>query len=284
MYCCAMRTTFCALAAVSVVLAIGACGESSQDKAKNTVCDARGDISKQIDALKGLGDCDQGRRHPAAERDQRRRATGHRPARSRIAARSSTRSRPRRRHFESSISRPPEVPKSLSASDAKAQLTTAVQQLEASYTSTLARVDWRGCNSRNLLSFPAARERVRGVGCGRWIALRRNLIVPSSLSFASAAFISACAWRSCWNRRGRHLLVEPDSYRLLPGHIAAVFRASAIFALQHGAAQTKATWFLYAARPARAPWCRVEGNARARCLPGFQAQSLDYRRSSSSIG
>jgi Tfp pilus assembly protein PilP len=35
-------------------LALGACGESSQDKAKSTVCDARADIGKQVDQLKGL--------------------------------------------------------------------------------------------------------------------------------------------------------------------------------------------------------------------------------------
>jgi uncharacterized phage infection (PIP) family protein YhgE len=35
-------------------LALSACGESKADKAKNQVCDARADISKQVDELKGL--------------------------------------------------------------------------------------------------------------------------------------------------------------------------------------------------------------------------------------
>jgi hypothetical protein len=35
-------------------LALGACGESSQDKAKAEVCSARSDISKQIEKLQGL--------------------------------------------------------------------------------------------------------------------------------------------------------------------------------------------------------------------------------------
>src|SRR3954454_1292635 len=49
-----MRPTFCALAVMSVLL-LGACGgESSQDKAKSTVCDARSDIGKQVDQLKAL--------------------------------------------------------------------------------------------------------------------------------------------------------------------------------------------------------------------------------------
>jgi membrane peptidoglycan carboxypeptidase len=45
-----------ALASLAVVaaLAIGACGESKEDKAKKTVCNARADISKQVDQLKGL--------------------------------------------------------------------------------------------------------------------------------------------------------------------------------------------------------------------------------------
>src|SRR6476646_9630567 len=40
--------------ALLACLAVGACGQSKQDKAKSTVCDARADISKQVDKLKGL--------------------------------------------------------------------------------------------------------------------------------------------------------------------------------------------------------------------------------------
>ncbi len=35
-------------------LALAACGKSKEDKAMSSVCDARADISKQIDHLKGL--------------------------------------------------------------------------------------------------------------------------------------------------------------------------------------------------------------------------------------
>ena len=35
-------------------LALGACGTSKQDKARAQVCDARADIKKQVDTLKGL--------------------------------------------------------------------------------------------------------------------------------------------------------------------------------------------------------------------------------------
>ena len=48
-----MRAIIVAALAVAVV-ALGACGESKQDKAQNRVCDARANISKQVDTLKGL--------------------------------------------------------------------------------------------------------------------------------------------------------------------------------------------------------------------------------------
>ena len=43
------RPLVCALA---VTLALAGCGESKEDKAQNTVCDARADIQKQVDELK----------------------------------------------------------------------------------------------------------------------------------------------------------------------------------------------------------------------------------------
>ena len=49
-----MRAACSALAVVMLVLALGACGESSEDKAKNTVCDAKDDIGKQVNDLKSL--------------------------------------------------------------------------------------------------------------------------------------------------------------------------------------------------------------------------------------
>jgi hypothetical protein len=50
-----MRSTV--VAVILLALAAGvltACGESKADKAKNQVCDARDDIAKQVDTLKGL--------------------------------------------------------------------------------------------------------------------------------------------------------------------------------------------------------------------------------------
>ena len=51
-----MRPAAVALAAI-IVLALAACGgggSSKQDKAKSQVCDARADIAKQVDTLKGI--------------------------------------------------------------------------------------------------------------------------------------------------------------------------------------------------------------------------------------
>jgi hypothetical protein len=51
----AMRTYIASWLLVLVAaLALGACGESKQDKAQSTVCDARADIGKQVDKLEGL--------------------------------------------------------------------------------------------------------------------------------------------------------------------------------------------------------------------------------------
>jgi hypothetical protein len=42
------------IAALAAALALGACGESKEDKAMSSVCSARDDISKQVQHLKSL--------------------------------------------------------------------------------------------------------------------------------------------------------------------------------------------------------------------------------------
>jgi hypothetical protein len=37
-----------------LVFALGACGESDEEKAQNKVCDAKADIGKQVDELTAL--------------------------------------------------------------------------------------------------------------------------------------------------------------------------------------------------------------------------------------
>jgi hypothetical protein len=43
-----------AVAAILIALALPACGESQEESAQQTVCDARQDISNEIDTLKGI--------------------------------------------------------------------------------------------------------------------------------------------------------------------------------------------------------------------------------------
>ena len=43
-----------AVTAIALGLALAACGESDEEKAQNTVCDARADIQKQVDELQNL--------------------------------------------------------------------------------------------------------------------------------------------------------------------------------------------------------------------------------------
>ena len=50
-----MRATFVAAAVIVAVASLAACGgDSKEDQAKAQVCDARADIGKQVDALKGV--------------------------------------------------------------------------------------------------------------------------------------------------------------------------------------------------------------------------------------
>lgn len=44
----------CSAAVVLLALALGACGESDEEKAQNKVCDAKADIGKQVGELKSL--------------------------------------------------------------------------------------------------------------------------------------------------------------------------------------------------------------------------------------
>ena len=49
-----MRAICSVLAVVMLVFALGACGESDEEKAQNEVCDAKADIAQQVDELQSL--------------------------------------------------------------------------------------------------------------------------------------------------------------------------------------------------------------------------------------
>jgi hypothetical protein len=138
-----MRLASCALAVVALALVLGACGESSEDKAKSTVCDARDDIGQQVDALKNLTPAtvttDAVTQHVTAIKNDLQDIAG---AQSDLSSDRRSQVEAATKTFTNSVQTiASQAVTSLSASDAKTALTTAVQQLQASYQKTLAPLD-----------------------------------------------------------------------------------------------------------------------------------------------
>jgi uncharacterized protein YjbJ (UPF0337 family) len=131
------------LLAVLAALGLGACGESKQDKAKTTVCDARADISKQVDQLKGLtvstvtvDGVQNSLKAISSDLSKIKDAQGDLSGDRRQQVEDATKT------FTSQVqSIAGSVGKSTSLSDAKAQLSNALQQLAAAYKQSFARVD-----------------------------------------------------------------------------------------------------------------------------------------------
>ena len=131
------------LLALVAALGLGACGESKQDKAKSTVCDARADIRKQVDQLKGLTistvTLDGVQNSLKAIRSDLSKisdAQGDLSGDRRQQVQDATKT------FTAQVqSIAGSVVKSTSLSDAKTQLTSALQQLSAAYQQSFARVD-----------------------------------------------------------------------------------------------------------------------------------------------
>lgn len=138
-----MRPTYCAVAAVALALALGACGESSEEKAQNTVCDARDDMSQQVDTLKSLTPAtvttDAVSQSLDAIKNDLKEIAG---AQSDLSSDRRSEVEAANKAFTSSIEQiAGEVASSLSASDAKAGIVTAAQQLAASYEKTFAPIN-----------------------------------------------------------------------------------------------------------------------------------------------
>jgi PBP1b-binding outer membrane lipoprotein LpoB len=138
-----MRAVSSLVAVVVLALALGACGESDEEKAMNTVCDAKDNIASQVDELQSLTPAtvttDAVTQNLAAIRDD----LGN------IADAQSDLSDDRRSEVEAATSEftasirqvAGDVGTSLSASDAKDQAVTALQDLGTSYQETLAPLD-----------------------------------------------------------------------------------------------------------------------------------------------
>jgi len=138
-----MKTITYLLLALLAALALGACGESSQDKAKSTVCDARADISKQVDQLKGLtvstatvDGVQSSLKAINSNLAKIKDAQGDLSDDRRQQVQDATKA------FTSQLQTiAGSVGKSTSLSDAKAQLTSALQQLGDAYKQSFAKVD-----------------------------------------------------------------------------------------------------------------------------------------------
>jgi Tfp pilus assembly protein PilP len=131
------------LIALLAALEVSACGESKEDKAKTTVCDARADISKQVDQLKALtvstvtvDGVQNSLKAISSDLSKIKDAQGDLSADRRKQVEDATKT------FTSELqSIAGNVGKSTSLSEAKAQLTSALQQLGDAYKQSFAQVD-----------------------------------------------------------------------------------------------------------------------------------------------
>jgi hypothetical protein len=124
-------------------IAVAACGESSQDKAQTQVCNARADISKQVDELKGMTPAtitaDAASKNLSAIRGDLQRIGD---AQADLADDRRQQVQQANQEFAAKVkSVLGQVFRSTSAGGAKSELTTAVQQLADTYEQTYARVD-----------------------------------------------------------------------------------------------------------------------------------------------
>ena len=135
-----MRTTFSFLAVVLLALAMGACGESDEEKAQNKVCDATADIAEQVDELKGLTAATVTKDGVTQNLDAIK--TDLQDISDAVPDLSSDRRsevEAATQAFTSSVEGiASQLGSSLSAADAKAQVVTALDQLAASYQKAFA--------------------------------------------------------------------------------------------------------------------------------------------------
>jgi hypothetical protein len=123
-----------------LVFALGACGESDEEKAQNKVCDAKADIAKQVDELKGLTAAtvtsDAVTQNLDAIKTDLKDISD---AESDLSSDRRSEAEAATKEFTSSVEGiASDLGSSLSAADAKAQLVTELNQLAASYQKAFA--------------------------------------------------------------------------------------------------------------------------------------------------
>jgi len=124
-------------------LALAGCGQSDEDKAQAKVCDARANISKEVDSLKALTPAtfstESVTQSLSAIRSDLSSIKG---AQSDLSDQRRSQVQSANQAFESQIKGiAQQVATSRSAAGAKTQVTAALQQLAQTYQQTLARVD-----------------------------------------------------------------------------------------------------------------------------------------------
>lgn len=142
-----MRRTSALLAVALAAVAVGACGGSSkQDQAQQTVCSARADIRKQVDKLSTLSlttaTLDQVTTSLTAIGDDLKKITD---AQGDLSDQRRKEVEAANQAFASQVrSTLSAVGTSLSLSQARTQLESAIRQLATSYQQTFAQVDCSG--------------------------------------------------------------------------------------------------------------------------------------------
>ena len=135
-----MRAICSVLAVVMLVFALGACGESDEEKAQNEVCDAKADIAQQVDELTSLNSttvtADGVTSSLDAIKDDLNDISD---AQSDLSSDRRSEAEAATKAFTSSVQETAsQLGSSLSAADAKAQILTAIDQLAASYQTAFA--------------------------------------------------------------------------------------------------------------------------------------------------
>jgi hypothetical protein len=138
-----MRSARGVLVVTLLALALGACGESDEEKAMNTVCDARDDMAKQVDELKSLTAATVTKDGVTQNLDAIKNDLNEiSDAQSDLSDDWRSEVETATNEFTGSVQAvASDLGSSLSASDAKAEVVTSVQQLEASYKKSFAPLD-----------------------------------------------------------------------------------------------------------------------------------------------
>ena len=138
-----MRAPLLLVGLLLAALSLSACGESEAEKAQKQVCDARADISKQVDELKGLtvttATVSGLRENVGAIQDDLKKIAG---AQDTLSEDRRTEVKAATDAFVSSVT---SIAKGLtsdvSLSEARSRLAQAAQDLRTAYADSLARID-----------------------------------------------------------------------------------------------------------------------------------------------